>query len=439
MTFLFFSKITFSKKISLADWEFSPSRLSYQYMSADRLQYLLEQLFHHACTEEEKEELALWIDTLQNDEEWKNHLSRIWNSYEPDEKMDPYHADAILKQILQKEKENNPYAKQLTPRFSSVSSQMMRWSVAAAAVVGILILLSIIFLTKKPLPVNNTSEGTIAANDIKPGGNKATLTLANGKVIVLDSVHNGVLANQRAGNVVKVSAGLLKYDQSSIINPQSSAEYNMITTPLGGQYQIILSDGSKVWLNAGSSLKFPVAFSEKERKVFVSGEAYFEIAQNAQTPFIVHILSGKGQPEGVIQVLGTDFNINAYNDAPSVKTTLVDGSVKVLNGDNKQLLLPGEQAEMQDNGSIKVNKNINLDEIIAWKNGLFDFEGNDIEEVMNQIAKWYNVEVNYAAIPPAHFVGTISRNVNIPEVLKMLEMTGAAHFKVEGRTVTVMN
>ncbi|TAM97620.1 MAG: FecR family protein [Chitinophagaceae bacterium] len=413
-------------------------------MSTDRLQYLLDKLFHRQCSQDEKEELSLWIDTVPDDEEWKERLSRIWNSFGPSEKMEPSKADSVLKEILKKGTDKPANVKALKPRYTSVSGQMMRWSVAAAAIIGILIILSVIYLSKRPptasreLASNNNITGQ---NDIKPGGNKATLTLANGKIIVLDSIHNGLLTNQHNSNIIKVSSGLISYNinrRSQITDHSSQIEYNTLSTPLGGQYQLILPDGSKVWLNAGSSLKFPVVFSGKGRMVMVSGEAYFEIARNSNMPFVVHITSPDGKDKGIVEVLGTNFNIDAYNDESNIKTTLIDGSIKVLNGNDSKMLAPGEQAEMKGNGGIQLNKEINLNEVIAWKNGLFDFEGNNIEEVMQQLAKWYDIKVDYQNVPSTQYVGTISRNSNISEVLKMLEMTGTVHFKVEGRTVTVM-
>lgn len=410
-------------------------------MSTDRLQYLLNKLFHRQCSQDEKEELSLWIDTVPNDEEWKERLSHIWNSFEPLEKMEPSKADAALKEILKKENKKSSNIKVLKPRYNSVSGQMMRWSVAAAAIIGILIILSVIYLSKRPPAASqdSASNNITGQNDIKPGGNKATLTLANGKTIVLNSIHNGLLTSQQNSKIIKVSSGLLKFTQQPTDNRQlSTVSYNTLSTPLGGQYQAILPDGSKVWLNAGSSLKFPVVFSGGERKVMVSGEAYFEIVQNSHSPFIVHIISPNGKDKGMVEVLGTDFNINAYDDESDIKTTLIDGSIKVLNGNDSKMLAPGEQAEMKGGGSIKLNKSIDLNQVIAWKNGLFDFEGNNIEEVMQQLAKWYDIQVDYQNVPSAQYVGTISRNSNISEVLRMLEMTGTVHFKVTGRTVTVM-
>ncbi|MGH2644742.1 MAG: hypothetical protein ACRDE2_12385, partial [Chitinophagaceae bacterium] len=202
-------------------------------MSTDRLQYLLDKLFHHQCTQDEKEELALWVDTLPDELEWKDRISRIWNSFEPLDKMEPSKAEAVLKEILDNENEKASGIKTLNPRYTSISGQMMRWSVAAAAVIGILIILSIIFLSKKPLPSSHplAANSITGQNDIKPGGNKATLTLANGKTIILNSVQNGLIASQNNNNIIKVSSGLLKFTQQTAYNTQpTTISYNTITT-----------------------------------------------------------------------------------------------------------------------------------------------------------------------------------------------------------------
>jgi ferric-dicitrate binding protein FerR (iron transport regulator) len=413
-------------------------------MSTDRLQYLLDRLFQGELTLEEKEELALWTDTLQNDEEWKMRLSKIWNNYEPEEKMEPSSADVMLKKILLEGKTEEPPAKTVSLPYTPVSGGMMKWAVAAAAVIGILIVLSLVFLVPRPNKdhVVATNHQTSQKQDIIPGGNKAVLTLANGKKIVLNKAGNGSLAQQGNTKVIKVNSGLISYNRQEAAaggSPSSGSghrQYNMIATPRGGQYEIILPDGSKVWLNAASSLKFPTAFMGKKREVEMTGEAYFEITKDVGKPFIVK----KGDME--IQVLGTHFNVMAYDKETNMKVTLLEGAVKIapLSGNGEGLgvrLKPGEQALVNEN-NIQVNKNVNINEVIAWKNGLFDFEGNDIKEVMQQIARWYDVEVKYENVPSAHFMGTISRNVDVSEVLKMLEMTGAVHFKVEGRTIMVL-
>lgn len=413
-------------------------------MSTDRLQYLLDRLFHYTITEEEREELALWIDTLQSKEEWNERISKIWNSYSAGtqgisldplrEKMDPSRAGIILKKILSEGKKENEPAKTVSMSYTPVSKGLMRWSVAAAAVVGILIVLSLVFFVPRPghKRLATAHKETPQKQHILPGSNKAVLTLANGKKIVLDSANNGLLVSQQNAKVIKLSNGLLKFQQSATPNTQKVTEYNVISTPRGGQYRIILPDGSKVWLNAASSIRFPIVFSEKERTVQITGEAYFEVAKNAHKPFIVK----KGNME--VRVLGTHFNVMAYDNEANIKVTLLEGLVRISQQTthNTQLIKPGEQALISKK-DIQVNKEVNLNEVIAWKNGLFDFEGNDIRDVMQQIARWYDVEVKYEDIPSAHFMGTISRSAEVSEVLKMLEMTGAVQFQVEGKMIIV--
>lgn len=409
-------------------------------MSTDRLQYLLDRLFSHELTRAEKEELALWADTLQNDEEWKNRLSTIWNSFEPEKEMDSAHADQMLKTILS-EKEKQP-ERSKPPYYTPIRNGMMRWAVTAAAVVGILIILSLIFLNprRERVPKQVAHQETAQKQEIMPGGNKAVLTLANGKKIILDSSGTGTLAQQGNTKIIKVNSGLLSYNQKQAANPSATPhrqpiiEYNTIATPRGGQYQIILPDGSKVWLNAASSLKFPTAFAGKERAVVVKGEVYLEVAKDTRMPFVVQVLSPDGQNKGTIKVLGTGFNINAYTE--NTVTTLVNGAVKIISGNEDKMLKPGEQATVGKSG-IRINNEADINRIIAWKNGLFDFEGNSIREVMQQIALWYDIEVQYEKVPSAHFMGTISRKAPVSEVLRMLEMTGAVHFKIEGQTVIV--
>ncbi len=383
---------------------------------------------------DEKEELALWIDTVQNDEEWKLRLEEIWKNYESDKEMDPLKADAVLKTILKGTK------KQLQP-MKIVNQYYRRWWIAAASI--LLIAASTVYFLRKQTVTKTlltTSNITKRVDDIFPGGNKAILTLTNGAKVMLDSMKNGSRTQQGNTKVIKLGSGQLAYEAFSGPSKGGKREisYNTITTPRGGQYQVILPDGSKVWLNAASSLHFPTAFSGKERKVEVSGEAYFEIAKNASTPFTVHISSSHGQDGGTVEVLGTHFNINAYEDESSIKTTLLEGAVKIFKDNETMILSPGEQAAVNKNGEIKLVKNTDVDEAVAWKNGLFEFDGNDIQSVMRQISRWYDVDVKYKSTTSAHFLGTISRNVNASEVLKMLEMTGEVHFRIEGKSITVL-
>jgi transmembrane sensor len=310
------------------------------------------------------------------------------------------------------------------------------WFVRIAAASVILILLAGIFyfnkngrndndLVKRRVP-------SLLKNDLPPGGNKAILTLANGSKIILDSAQNGILSSQGNIKIIKLDNGQLAYDKSGVTN-SSEVLYNTIATPKGGRYELTLSDGSKVWLNAASSLHFPTAFSGKERKVELTGEGYFEVAHNKEKPFIVTANNMD------VRVLGTHFNINAYSDENSIKTTLLEGSVKVSKGNTSRIMVPGDQASMENlTGEITVKKDADLDEAVAWKNGKFIFQSADIKSIMRQLEKWYDVNVVYDKnVTNEEFIGSISRQVNISQILDMLKKAGSVDFEIKGRTVMV--
>jgi ferric-dicitrate binding protein FerR (iron transport regulator) len=253
--------------------------------------------------------------------------------------------------------------------------------------------------------------------------------LADGSTIILDNVQNGTLAQQGNTKVIKED-GKLAYNLTSTgIN---EVLYNTISTPRGGQYQVDLPDGSRVWLNAASSLHFPTAFVGKERRVEITGEAYFEVAKNKAQPFIVSVNGAE------VQVLGTHFNVMAYNDENAIKTTLLEGSVKFVNGSTSSLLKPGQQSQLSENGQVKVVSNVDVDAVTAWKNGNFDFQGEDIETVMRQLSRWYNVDVVYRNKPDELFYAEIPRNTKLSDVLKALELTGKLRFGIEGKKIIVM-
>jgi len=219
--------------------------------------------------------------------------------------------------------------------------------------------------------------------------------------------------------------------------------YNTITTPRGGQYQVMLSDGSKVWLNAASSLHFPTSFTGQQRIVELTGEAYFEVAhvsavgEKNKLPFIVKIITASGARREV-EVLGTHFNINAYNDESVVKTTLLEGSVKMTQESGSTLLIPGQQAQLNSNGDVNILKDADMDEAIAWKNGMFQFKKVDIKTIMRQIARWYDVDIEYQKNVDEKFYAEISRNTNVSNVFRILEETGGVHFVIEGKKVVVL-
>ena len=259
--------------------------------------------------------------------------------------------------------------------------------------------------------------------DIAPGGNKATLTLADGSKIDLGSVKNGALTTQSGTHIIKQNEQLSYNAADNAI--ATEATYNTLTTPKGGQYQLTLVDGTKVWLNAASSLKFPTAFTSGDRVVELTGEAYFEVAHNAKQPFKVRAANQ------VIEDVGTQFDVNSYADEDIAATTLVQGSVKILNAKGQTMISPGQQYLLKNNGSSEIKDNVDIEEVTAWKSGMFQFDNADIKTIMRQISRWYNVDVEYSGqVPASTYHGRISRNSNASAVLRILELSGI-NFTIE--------
>jgi len=302
------------------------------------------------------------------------------------------------------------------------------WVRIAAAAIIILLLGSAVLVKLTKPPVKESSiAGAAPAPEIGPGHDGAILTLADGSKIVLDSIEKGKLVSQ-AGAELVLGNNQLTYKAQA--QPVAAISYNMLNVPRGRQFRVILPDGTNVWLNAASSLRYPTAFAGATRQVEITGEAYFEVARNVAMPFIVK----KGETE--ITVLGTHFNINAYDEESTQDITLLEGSVQVKHGSNSLVIKPGQQARV-GNG-IKLADEVDLDEVVAWKNGKFQFgETADIQTIMRQVANWYDVDVKYSGTNFKHIGGTISRDVNLSQLLKVLETTGVVHFRVQGKTVEV--
>lgn len=275
---------------------------------------------------------------------------------------------------------------------------------------------------------------TVKTNPIAPGGSKAFLTLSNGRKISLTDAANGKLAEQSGIQITKTAVGMLVYQVIDRPSQSGKPTYNTIETPKGGEYQLILPDGSKVWLNSASSLTFPASFTGLAvRKVELKGEAYFEITKNKISPFIVK--SAKQE----VKVLGTHFNINAYTDEQTTTTTLLEGSVNVINLDKAEnvILKPGQQSTLNNN-RINISET-NIEEAIAWKNGLFIFNDENIKSIMKKIARWYNVEVTFKGnMDHIYFVGNYARNKNLESLLENIELIEKVHFKIEGRRIQVI-
>jgi len=283
--------------------------------------------------------------------------------------------------------------------------------------------------------VKQVAAANIIPNDVAPAKNTATLTLANGKKITLADAPIGLIAEQRNVSIFKTSDGKLVYKSKSLKANEApflgNPELNIISTARGQQYQVILPDGSKIWLNAASSFTFPATFgSLKQRKVELTGEAYFEVAKDKSHPFIVKT------DKQEVEVLGTHFNVNSYSDEDATKTTLLEGSVKVSNSNEQKILHPGQESLLAKN-SLVIRK-ADTQEAVAWKNGDFIFNNEDFGSILRQVARWYNVEIidkgNHENL---HLSGTVSRSKNISAVLKALEITGKVKFKIDGNRVIV--
>ncbi|RAJ08630.1 FecR family protein [Chitinophaga skermanii] len=315
------------------------------------------------------------------------------------------------------------------PKFNFFKSRIVRYAAAAVVLMGV----STYALLHSDLhqPATRKVVALKETTPIAPGRDGAILTLADGSQLVLDSAGNGVVASQNGANVV-LQNGQLTYNAADL--QPGEIVYNNVRTPKGRQFKLVLPDGTKVWLNAASSIKYPTAFSGKERHVELQGEAYFEVAQNEQLPFKVQ--TGEATE---IQVLGTSFNINAYTNEHSIRTTLLEGAVRINAYSHTATLKPGQQAAVKPQLSQMVILNaVDTDQILAWKNGLFNFENASLDEIMRQLERWYDIEVVYEkGIPAARFGGWINKQNTLQDVLQILESSNV-HFHLEGRKLIVM-
>ena len=383
----------------------------------DHIKRIADLIIKHlkeALSPEEKLELQDWIDFSPTNRQW----------FEEATDEEQVIADLVLYEQAATRKE------ELRSRaLRGDKADMIPWRplMAAAVILG-LIVGTIIWkspFTKSPAPPK-----VVYAEDVPPGGEKAILTLGDGTVMTLDSTKNGPIARQGNMQIVKQTGGLLSYERMS--GASTGASYNTLTTPRGGTYGLILPDGSKVWLNAGSSLRFPTPFTGEERRVELTGEAYFEVARNKTAPFRVAVGSMD------VEVLGTRFDIMAYADEPLIQASLLEGAVKVTSSLGGITLKPGQQAGYAAGSAFQITGNVDMDEVVAWKNGLFEFRKSDIESVMRQIARWYDVQVVYEGKKTSHsFSGIISRDNNASDVLRILELSDV-HFQIRGRTIVVM-
>ena len=397
-------------------------------MDNERLRILLHRYMMQSMTAAEESELMQIIASPGQEPAIKEELGELWDQWQAQHLLSKEESDELYTGILQ--------AVAVEPSHRTRPATIRVWwrLTAAAAVILFLAVGIYIWVNQSHKPGLATQENR-PKNDVAPGGNKAVLTLANGQAIILDSAANGVLAQQGGAKVLKTNNGQLAYTTTH--EKPTEVLYNTLATPRGGQYQLVLPDGSKVWLNAASSIRYPTAFTGAERKVDITGEAYLEVAKNAAMPFMVRIGSPVGS-RGEIKVLGTGFNVNGYDDEPLVRTTLVEGAVQVKKDAASAILKPGQQSQLSGSGRLTVVNNADVEEVLAWKNGKLLFRHASMEAILRQAARWYDVDVQFKEkIEEEPYTVSVPRNVPLSQMLEALEVTGGVHFTIEGKTIVV--
>ncbi|WP_158563266.1 FecR family protein [Chitinophaga silvatica] len=383
----------------------------------DHVQYisqLIQKSFREPLNAEEELALKQWLSTPANQEMYDQLRDAAF--IEPElKKLFSYDKTAILDKILLA-----PVT--ITNQPAKISRLNYKWWAAAAA--SLFIGLGTWYYIAHQQPLSQVISKTNYASDVEPGHEGAILTLSDGSKITIDSLNNGLVTTQNGVNVT-LQNGQLAYNYSGKSN--NDVVYNTMSTPKGRSFKLKLPDGTSVWLNALSSIRYPVAFSEHERKVDITGEAYFEIAPDASSPFYVNI-NNKAR----LLVLGTSFNVNAYENEKTINATLLEGAVSIQHGNSAAIKLnPGQQAQISDRIQVVTLNETESDKIMAWKNGLFNFEGANLEQVMRQVERWYDIQVVYEkSIPDIQFFGEISRNIKLSELIDALKMSDV-HFRIE--------
>ncbi|MGN6418800.1 MAG: FecR family protein [Pseudobacter sp.] len=386
------------------------------------------QLFHKyikgEANAEEVDRLMEMINQAEYDPRLKALLEEAWIQYSDElAVLSQDEAADILEKVLHTEAV-------IPERKGSSVYRILGWSVAAAVVLTA----GLLWLFNNQQSVK-TAPAQIASNntkkDISPGTNTAVLMIGEGSMVVLDSASDGLLDRSLNGQIIKQDS-LISYRH--VQHTGGSVRYDKIVTPLRGTYQLELSDGTKVWLNAASSLRFPVVFTGEDRTVEVTGEAYFDVAHNPNRHFVVKVMNNK-EPVTVI-ALGTGFNVSAYGDEENIRTTLVNGIVKVTASGKEKTLKPGQQLTVSDKDKLEL-KTVETDRVVAWKNGIFDFEEDHLRDILRQLGRWYGVQVE-GQVPDKYLTGVVRRNVNLSEVLKMLESaTKGVGFTIEENSIKV--
>jgi ferric-dicitrate binding protein FerR (iron transport regulator) len=374
---------------------------------------------------EEQTLLRVWRETSLENEQLFHRL------------QDREYLETELRALLQidyRDSATELYEKLGISQTARIKKIKRTWLSAAA----LLLVCAGLYIWLRPASGRKTSgpQPFAARTDVAPGKQGAILTLTDGSTVVLDSLGNGPVAVQ-GGSKVMLNSGQLTYGPQLAAHSSQLVAYNTMTTPKGRQFQLMLPDGTKVWLNAASSIHFPIAFTGNTRSVDITGEAYFEVAQDKRKPFHVKFKAPVGG-EGEVEVLGTHFNINSYSDEATANTTLLEGSVRIIHGSARSMLQPGQQAQLSTTQTIRIINNADIEKIMAWKNGVFDFQDATLEEVMRQLQRWYDIEVVYEKdVPRLEFIGRMGRDLPLSKVLNGLEAS-KVHFRLEGRRLIVL-
>ncbi len=373
------------------------------------IKLLFERYLNNHASREETAELFQYFQDTNNKEALEQMIENQLESRDKEELIDKMILDRVFGKIdLDTEPQN----------FKSPT-----WYKITGAAAAIILVISISYLF-----LNRSTYNDHTATIIEPGRDKATLVLSSGKTIVLEDIANGKLTEELGTTIEKTENGGINYTVEG--NTDVRVATNLLNVPKGGQFQITLSDGTKVWLNSNSSLKYPSAFSASERRVELTGEAYFEVSKNKQKPFIVETSLQK------VEVLGTKFNINAYDDESSTQTSLAEGSVRVSCKNNTTLLKPGQQSTLTDQ-NIAV-RSVNLDQVLDWKNGDFNFSNNNLKEIMRKISRWYNIEVIFEGpISQETYFAQISRKKRLNDVLRALQLSGSIKYSIRNNKLYI--
>ena len=393
---------------------------------------LFKKYYNKTASPQEIRELFDLLKSI-SDDELTELIRKEWEDQENEELIFSLEmSENILKNILSEVGDVKSQTEETVPR-SLFKWPILYKSLSAAAAIIILLGIGLYFRSSRTLNPGNQIPSVQINPDALPGVNKGILILGNGQKIILDSLSNGLIAKTENFEVNKTENGQLVYHAFDKNHKNARTEdFNTLITPRGGEYRITLPDGSKVWLNATSSLKFPGVFKGNIREVELKGEAYFEITKNSAMPF--RVKSNGAQ----IKVIGTHFNVKSYGNEKLMKTTLVEGSIKITAGNSSHILKPGQQAILT-NGKMSVLDNVDIEEQLAWKNGLFLFKDASIKDVMEQAALWYDLKVTFEGkIPDKYLTGKVSRSVNASEFMKLLNYAGVK-FEITGKNIIIIN